>query len=232
MKEKKKIDSFLGAGTEVEGKLKFSETVRIDGHFKGKISAEGSLIVGENALIQSDIHVFSVIVSGELHGNILADHRVDILASGKVFGDIQAPIITMDEGAVLDGMVQMSQGEKEYESVLDASVSGENIGILDQSLGMIHGIVMGGSPQVDGNINDILDLEEERERSNPVKNAKVVAVCGSSPKKKTRTDSSGHYQLTDLEDGTWKLKVMSKGYEEGAATVEIFGGGLYEQNFV
>jgi len=232
MKEKKKIDSFLGAGTEVEGKLKFSETVRIDGHFKGKISAEGSLIVGENALIQSDIHVFSVIVSGELHGNIFADHRVDILASGKVFGDIQAPIITMDEGAVLDGMVQMSQGEKEYESVLDASVSGENIGILDQSLGMIHGIVMGGSPQVDGNINDILDLEEERERSNPVKNAKVVAVCGSSPKKKTRTDSSGHYQLTDLEDGTWKLKVMSKGYEEGAATVEIFGGGLYEQNFV
>lgn len=232
MKEKKKINSFLGAGFEFEGKLKFSETVRIDGHFKGEISAEGSLIVGESALIKSDIHVFSVMVSGELHGNIFADHRVDILASGKVFGDIQAPIIVMDEGAVLDGMVRMSQGKKEHESVLDASASGENIGISDQSLGMIHGIVMGGSPQVDGNINDILDLEEERERCKPVENAKIVAVSGSFPKKKTRTDSSGHYQLTDLEDGAWKLKVKAKGYEEGETTVEISGGGAYEQNFV
>ncbi len=85
---------------------------------------------------------------------------------------------------------------------------------------------------MDGNINDILALEEERERSNPVENAKIVAVCGSSLKKKTRTNSSGHYQLTNLEDGTWKLKVKAKGYKEGKATVEISGGGVYEQNFV
>ncbi len=232
MKEKKKIDSFLGASTVFEGKLKSSETVRIDGHFKGEILAKGNLTVGESALIQSDIHAFSVMVSGQIQGNIFADHRVDILASGKVFGDIQAPIIAMDEGAVLEGIVRMSQGKKENESVLDVSAADENIGISDQSLAMIHGIVMGGSPQVGGNINDILALEKERGRCKPVKNAKVVAVCGSSLKKKTKTDSSGRYQLTDLEHGIWKLKVMSKGYEEGEATVEIFGGGVYEQNFV
>ena len=83
-----------------------------------------------------------------------------------------------------------------------------------------------------GNINDVLALEEERKRCKPAENAKIVAVSGSFPKKKTRTDSSGHYQLTDLEDGTWKLKVKAKGYEEGETTVEIFGGGVYEQNFV
>ena len=140
--------------------------------------------------------------------------------------------MTMDEGAILKGTVQMSQEKPENESVLDVSASGKNIDISDQSVGMIHGIVMGGSPQVKGNINDVLALEEERKRCKPAENAKIVAVSGSFPKKKTRTDSSGHYQLTDLEDGTWKLKVKAKGYEEGETTVEIFGGGVYEQNFV
>ena len=46
------------------------------------------------------------------------------------------------------------------------------------------------------------------------------------------TDSSGHYEVTDLEDGIWKMKVESKGYEAGEAMVEISGGGVYEQNFM
>lgn len=232
MKRKLKITSFLGAGTEFEGKLRSIGSLRIDCHFKGDISAKGNLIVGESALIKSDIHAFSVMVYGEIYGNIFADHRVDILASGNVFGEIQTSIMTMDEGAMLKGTVQMSQEKTENESALDVSASGKNIDISNQSLGMIHGIVMGGSLQMNGNINGVLALEEEREKCNFVENAKIVAVCGSSLKKKTQTDSSGHYHLTDLEDGIWKLKVKSKGYEAGEATVEISGGGVYEQNFV
>jgi cytoskeletal protein CcmA (bactofilin family) len=232
MKEKRKIDSFLGADIEFEGKLKFSETVRIDGQFKGEISAKGSLIVGESAFIRSDIHAFSVMVSGEIHGNIFADHKVEIPVPGKVFGDIEAPIIVMEKGAVLRGMVRVHPEKGGDEGVLDVSAAGEDRGISDPSLGMIHGIVMGGPPQGDGHIDDKSALEEERGRCKPIKNAKVVAVCGTSLKKKTQTDSSGRYQLTDLEHGVWKLNVMSKGYEVGEATVEIYAGGVYEQNFV
>ncbi len=232
MKEKLKITSFLGAGTEFEGNLRSSGSFRIDCHFEGNISAKGSLIVGKNALIKSDIHAFSVMVYGEIHGNILADHRVDILASGNVFGEIQTSIMTMDEGAILKGTVQMSKEKPENKSLLDVSASGKNIDISKQSLGMIHGIVMGGSLQMNDNINGVLALEEEREKCNLVENAKIVAVCGSSLKKMALTDSSGHYQVTDLEDGIWKLKVESEGYEAGEAMVEISGGGVYEQNFV
>jgi len=231
MKERRKIDSLLGADIEFEGKLKFSKTIRMDGHFEGEIFAKGGLIVGESAVIRSDIHAFSVIVSGEIHGNIFADDRVEIPSPGRVFGDIEAPIIVMEKGAVLQGMVRVPSKRGEDETGLGVSAANEKKGVSDPSLGMIHGIVMGGPPQGEGPINDASALGAERGRCKPIKNAKVVAVCGNSLKKKTETDSSGRYQLTGLEHGIWKLNVMSKGYEAREATVEIFAGGVYEQDF-
>ena len=57
MKNRDEINAFLGRDTEFEGKLSFKGAVRIDGHFTGEIFTEGTLIVGESAVIKSDIHV-------------------------------------------------------------------------------------------------------------------------------------------------------------------------------
>lgn len=72
-KNKEQINSFLGKDTEFEGKLSFTGAVRIDGVFEGEIFTKGTLIVGEKAIIKSDIHTSRIIISGEVHGNIVAE---------------------------------------------------------------------------------------------------------------------------------------------------------------
>ena len=110
------INAFLGKDTAFEGKLNFNGTVRIDGHFKGEItSAEGNLIVGEFGMIDADIHISHIFISGEIRGNIIADHKIDIHPSGKIFGNIQTPVLSLQEGGILEGNVRMSSTAEVYE---------------------------------------------------------------------------------------------------------------------
>lgn len=118
MKNKDEINAFLGKDTEFEGKLSFKGAVRIDGHFKGEIYTEGTLIVGESAVINSDIHVSHIIISGEITGNIMADNRIEIHAPGKVFGNIQAPAVIIEEGVIFEGNCRMQKIDKDEDKKL------------------------------------------------------------------------------------------------------------------
>jgi len=118
MKNKDEINAFLGKDTEFEGKLSFKGAVRIDGHFKGEIYTEGTLIVGESAIINSDIHVSHIIISGEITGNIMADNRIEIHAPGKVFGNIQAPAVIIEEGVIFEGNCRMLKIDKDKDKKL------------------------------------------------------------------------------------------------------------------
>ena len=103
MKKNKGLSAFLGEDTEVEGKLVFHGTLRIDGHFKGEISAVGSLIVGEGGVIEADIHATNVLSSGEIRGSVSADEVIEILEPGKVFGNIEAPNVVIHPGVIFEG---------------------------------------------------------------------------------------------------------------------------------
>jgi len=108
MKKKKKnvqnINTFLGSQTRITGKLEFEGAIRIDGHFEGDIiSKEGSVIVGQDAILKGDIKVASIFILGEVNGNIEAENRIDIHPPGKMIGDIKAPIILIDPGVVFNG---------------------------------------------------------------------------------------------------------------------------------
>lgn len=118
MKNKNEINAFLGGDTEFEGKLSFKGTVRIDGNFKGEIFTEGTLIVGEAAVVKSDIHVSHIIISGEIHGNIMAENRIEIHAPGKVFGNIQAPAVVIEEGVIFEGNCKMQKIDKDGDKKL------------------------------------------------------------------------------------------------------------------
>ena len=121
MTKKDEINAFLGKNTDFEGKLSFGGTVRIDGHFKGKIISEGTLIVGETAVIESEVHVSHIMISGEVRGNILASKRIEIHAPGKVFGTICAPAVLMDEGVVFEGSCTMQNaGTPEEKTLVEA----------------------------------------------------------------------------------------------------------------
>ena len=109
-KSEKRIQTFLGPQTTLEGKLVFEGIVRLDGHLKGTIeSKEGAVIVGEKAVIHADILVHTATVSGEVRGNIRATNRIELRPPARVFGDVSAPeIIITDVGVVFDGKCSTS----------------------------------------------------------------------------------------------------------------------------
>ena len=118
MKNRDQINAFLGKDTEFEGKLSFKGAVRIDGLFTGEIYSDGTLIAGESAIIKSEIHVSHIVISGEIRGNIIADNRIEIHAPGKVFGNIQSPVVVIDEGVIFEGNCRMQKLEAEKEKKL------------------------------------------------------------------------------------------------------------------
>jgi len=104
MKHKRhQITAFLGPDTEFEGSLFFKGIVRIDGRFKGDVKAEGTLIIGETAVVESDVHAATVIVSGEVRGHITAGEKIEVLAPARIFGDIEAPSVIINAGVVFEG---------------------------------------------------------------------------------------------------------------------------------
>jgi cytoskeletal protein CcmA (bactofilin family) len=111
--EQKELTTFLGKDTEFEGKLGFRGTLRIDGRFKGKISASGeNLIIAEGGIVEADIQVGFAIISGEIHGNITAERKIEIHSSGKVFGNIITPVLMINDGGIFEGNSLMSKDEE------------------------------------------------------------------------------------------------------------------------
>ena len=111
MKKERKmgsISTFLGADCRIEGTIEFKGTIRLDGRAKGKIlSNGGTLIVGEKAVVHADIRVDSIIVMGEINGSIDAKKRVEVYKPGRVNGDIEAGVISIEPGGVFTGNCRM-----------------------------------------------------------------------------------------------------------------------------
>ena len=128
------MNAFFGNDTEFEGKLSFSGAVRIDGSFKGEISTKGTLIVGETADIEADIHASQIIVSGEVRGSIVAEKKIEAHAPGKIIGNIQAPIITIDEGFVFEGNCRMKKQDEETAKDKKVTVLTQTAGSVDQDV--------------------------------------------------------------------------------------------------
>ncbi|HDQ03355.1 MAG TPA: polymer-forming cytoskeletal protein [Deltaproteobacteria bacterium] len=102
------IKAILGKGAEFIGKLIFDGSVRIDGDFEGEINGKGSLVIGEGAAIKATISVKSIYISGEVQGDMEISEKVHINSSGKFTGNVQTPVMVMEEGAFFDGKSAMS----------------------------------------------------------------------------------------------------------------------------
>lgn len=101
------IIAFLGQGTEFDGKLIIKGSIRIDGVFKGEITGEGTLIVGEGARVEADISVDNLLIFGDVRGNFEIKERVEICSTGKLFGNLKTPAFIVQEGAIFEGDCQM-----------------------------------------------------------------------------------------------------------------------------
>jgi cytoskeletal protein CcmA (bactofilin family) len=117
-KEEEEVRAFLGKGAEFNGKLMFNGSVRIDGDFKGNIFGSGTLVIGEGAELEADIRVDSVMVSGEVRGQIDVKKQIRIYSTGKVLGDLNTPVFSVEEGAFFEGTCHMTRNEAEAHSLL------------------------------------------------------------------------------------------------------------------
>jgi len=111
------ITAFLGRGTEFEGKLIFEGSVRIDGVFNGQIYTKGTLVIGETAKIRAEIDAKSLIISGEVYGDLKASQRVEIHAPGKLYGNINTPVLVIEEGVIFEGNCKMTTEEEKEEAL-------------------------------------------------------------------------------------------------------------------
>jgi cytoskeletal protein CcmA (bactofilin family) len=101
------LTAFIDQGSSFEGKLSFKDTVRIDGHFTGEITSENTLVIGETGEIEANIRSKTVIISGSVSGDVVAGTKVVLHKSACMQGNIEAPSLMIEEGAVLNGQVSM-----------------------------------------------------------------------------------------------------------------------------
>lgn len=104
-----RVDSVLGPGISLQGKLMGNGGVRIEGAFDGEISIRGLVVVGPEGRVTSpQIRAVTVIVAGSVKGDITAE-RVEITHSGRVWGDVVTTSFSTEEGAFLRGQIRMEE---------------------------------------------------------------------------------------------------------------------------
>ncbi len=106
------LNALLGRGSEFEGKLTFEGTVRIDGKFTGTIVTNDVLVIGEGAKVNAEISCGSVIVHGEINGNVKAKNAVELHHPARMRGNVETPSLMVEKGVVFEGQSKMEGIEK------------------------------------------------------------------------------------------------------------------------
>jgi len=103
----------IGKSVVIKGELNGSEDLTIEGHVEGKIELRDHVLtIGPNGRIKAQLFAKSVVVLGEVIGNVTATEKVDIRENGSVEGDITSPRVAIAEGAHFRGSVDMAQKGK------------------------------------------------------------------------------------------------------------------------
>ncbi len=103
------VVAFIGPGVEFKGVISYQGSVQIDGRLDGELHTEGTLLVGEQAVITAKISAGSVISRGEIKGDIVAKEKVQLLATAVMEGSLNTPQLSMENGVILNGTIEMKQ---------------------------------------------------------------------------------------------------------------------------
>jgi cytoskeletal protein CcmA (bactofilin family) len=96
-------ETVLSNQIKLEGRLQSTSNIRFDGEMNGDLTTEGDLSVGEGGRVKGNVGGRNVVVGGSIQGNVNTTGRLEILATGKVFGDIVVGSLIIDEGGILRG---------------------------------------------------------------------------------------------------------------------------------
>lgn len=102
--------SVLNSHLSIDGELKYSGSVTVDCEFRGSIVSDDTLIVGPSARVEAEIKAGVVEIAGKVRGNVQAKTRVKIRAGAEVYGNIETPTVSMEDGVVFEGHCTRPQG--------------------------------------------------------------------------------------------------------------------------
>lgn len=114
--KKKGTEKILDVDASMQGTLSFKDPVnlRINGKFEGMLETKGNLTIGETAVVDATINGENIIIAGKVKGDVIAKHRLVLLPTATMQGDIKTPKLNIVEGALFEGRCHM------LEDVLDA----------------------------------------------------------------------------------------------------------------
>lgn len=111
-------ETVIGQSISIKGEICFTSLLRIDGNFEGTLNSNGKLIVGKTGFVKSDICLSEAFISGKVEGDIEVKGRLVLRGRAEIVGNIKAGKLSVDEGAIINGMVQITglvESEKEVE---------------------------------------------------------------------------------------------------------------------
>jgi len=104
--------SIISAECYFQGTLSVQGSLRVDGHLNGSVDNAKHIVVGEDGKVEGDLSARTIILSGEVNGNVCADD-LEILSSAKVSGDVRAGRILVEQGASLNGKMVVEPAKEE-----------------------------------------------------------------------------------------------------------------------
>jgi cytoskeletal protein CcmA (bactofilin family) len=107
----------IGRSIVIKGEITGAEALYIDGRIEGKITlTDNRVTIGRNGVVQADITAREVVVMGKVTGNIECSDRVDIRSEGMVNGNVSTTRISVEDGAVLKGGIQVKSGDQKQQN--------------------------------------------------------------------------------------------------------------------
>ena len=112
-----RLSGFVGHGTTLTGETQFQAMLRVDGHLVGTVTSDsGTLIVGTNGQVDANVAVAAAMINGTVNGDILATEKLQLGRTARVMGNIQAPRLIIEEGAILEGGCSMLRAMESSEA--------------------------------------------------------------------------------------------------------------------
>jgi len=102
------VKNVLNSDVEIKGNLKFAGELTFEGKLEGEINADGTLHLGDSAVVTGNVNVGTVIVRGKMNGNIVAKDKIEIKAKTELFGDIRGAKLVIEEGVTFVGKTEIN----------------------------------------------------------------------------------------------------------------------------
>ena len=107
------VISIIGPGMEVIGECSTDGTLRIEGMVRGSVRAGKAVVVGKEGVVEGDVYTQDAVISGRIAGTLVAESRLELQATCRIEGDVRARRMQLEEGAMLNGTVQMGENVRQ-----------------------------------------------------------------------------------------------------------------------